>query len=86
MNILMATNTFTPHIGGVANSVRRFTEEFRRRGHRVLVVAPEFETIESPVTGDTSQREQAAIGERHPGAGKKVAPTVNRNMFGMRER
>lgn len=43
MNILMVTNTFTPHVGGVANSVRRFTEEFRRGGHRVLVVAPEFE-------------------------------------------
>jgi 1,2-diacylglycerol 3-alpha-glucosyltransferase len=43
VNILMATNTFTPHVGGVANSVRRFTEEFRRAGHRVLVVAPEFE-------------------------------------------
>lgn len=43
MNILMTTNTFTPHVGGVANSVRRFTEEFRGSGHRVLVVAPEFE-------------------------------------------
>lgn len=43
MNILMVTNTFTPHVGGVANSVRRFTEAFRRDGHRVLVVAPEFE-------------------------------------------
>ncbi len=43
MNILMLTNTFTPHVGGVANSVARFTEELRRRGHRVLVVAPEFE-------------------------------------------
>jgi 1,2-diacylglycerol 3-alpha-glucosyltransferase len=43
MNILMVTNTFTPHVGGVANSVRRFTEAFRGSGHRVLVVAPEFE-------------------------------------------
>jgi glycosyltransferase involved in cell wall biosynthesis len=43
MNILMVTNTFTPHVGGVANSVRRFTEAFRKEGHRVLVVAPEFE-------------------------------------------
>jgi len=43
MNILMVTNIFTPHVGGVARSVERFTEEFRRTGHRVLVVAPEFE-------------------------------------------
>jgi 1,2-diacylglycerol 3-alpha-glucosyltransferase len=42
MNILILTNTFTPHVGGVARSVAAFTEEYRTRGHRVLVVAPEF--------------------------------------------
>jgi glycosyltransferase involved in cell wall biosynthesis len=43
MNILMVTNTFAPHVGGVARSVSAFTAEYQRRGHRVLVVAPEFE-------------------------------------------
>ena len=42
MNILIFTNTFSPHVGGVARSVAAFTEEYRKRGHRVLVVAPEF--------------------------------------------
>ena len=42
MRILMVTNTFAPHVGGVARSVTAFTEEYRRRGHRVVVVAPEF--------------------------------------------
>jgi 1,2-diacylglycerol 3-alpha-glucosyltransferase len=42
MNIVMLTNTFTPHVGGVARSVEAFTAEYRRRGHHVLVVAPEF--------------------------------------------
>lgn len=42
MNIVMLTNTFTPHVGGVARSVAAFTNEYRRRGHRVLVVAPVF--------------------------------------------
>jgi len=42
MNILMVTNTFIPHVGGVANSVASFAAEYRRQGHRVLVVAPEF--------------------------------------------
>jgi len=42
MNIVMLTNTFTPHVGGVARSVAAFTSEYRRRGHRVLVVAPVF--------------------------------------------
>lgn len=42
MNIVMLTNTFTPHVGGVARSVETFTNAYRRFGHRVLVVAPEF--------------------------------------------
>lgn len=42
MNIVMLTNTYTPYVGGVARSVQAFTAEYRRRGHRVLVVAPEF--------------------------------------------
>ena len=42
MNIVMVTNTYTPHIGGVARSVEAFSSEFRRSGHRVLIVAPEF--------------------------------------------
>ncbi len=45
MNIVMMTNTFTPHVGGVARSVSAFTQEYRRRGHRVIVVAPEFGNI-----------------------------------------
>jgi len=45
MNILMMTNTFTPHVGGVARSVKAFTIEYRKRGHRVLVVAPEYENM-----------------------------------------
>jgi len=39
----MMTNTYTPHVGGVARSVVAFTEAYRARGHRVLVVAPIFE-------------------------------------------
>jgi glycosyltransferase involved in cell wall biosynthesis len=42
MNIVMLTNTYTPHVGGVARSVESFTREYRRKGHRTLVVAPEF--------------------------------------------
>lgn len=42
MNICMFTNTYRPHVGGVANSVATFAADLRRMGHRVLVVAPEF--------------------------------------------
>lgn len=43
MNIALLTNTYTPHVGGVARSVEAFAQAYRELGHRVLVVAPEFE-------------------------------------------
>lgn len=42
MNIAMFTNTFRPHIGGVAHSVAWLADSLRGAGHRVLVIAPEF--------------------------------------------
>ena len=47
MNILLMTNTYLPHVGGVARSVACFEQEFRRLGHNVLVIAPEFEGEEA---------------------------------------
>lgn len=42
MNILMMTNTYLPHIGGVARSVEAFSRYYREHGHEVLIIAPEF--------------------------------------------
>ncbi len=42
MNICMFTNTYLPHVGGVARSVQAFSKDLQRLGHRVLIVAPEF--------------------------------------------
>jgi glycosyltransferase involved in cell wall biosynthesis len=42
MNICMMTNTYLPHVGGVARSVSTFAEQYLKRKHRALVVAPEF--------------------------------------------
>jgi glycosyltransferase involved in cell wall biosynthesis len=44
----MFTNTYLPHVGGVARSVTTYEEELRRRGHVVKVVAPKFEGAEEP--------------------------------------
>ncbi len=43
MNILMLTNIYRPLVGGITRSLEQFTTEFRRRGHRVLIVAPEHD-------------------------------------------
>ncbi len=57
MNICMMTNTYLPHVGGVARSVSTFAEEYRKRGHQVLVIAPEFK-------GRPLSKNAAAIVER----------------------
>lgn len=59
MKICMLTNTYLPHVGGVARSVSTFAEEYRKLRHQVLVVAPEFE-------GPPLPRRAAAIVERVP--------------------
>jgi 1,2-diacylglycerol 3-alpha-glucosyltransferase len=43
LKIVMLTNTYLPHVGGVANSVSSFVNEFRKRGHPTAVIAPRFE-------------------------------------------
>lgn len=55
----MMTNTYLPHIGGVARSVSTFADEFRRQGHEVLVIAPSF-------PGKPLPPDQEAIVERLP--------------------
>jgi glycosyltransferase involved in cell wall biosynthesis len=42
MKISMFTNTYLPHIGGVARSVSTFAEALQERGHAVQIIAPTF--------------------------------------------
>ena len=49
MNILMMTNTYKPILGGLEKSVESFSGEYRKRGHRVIIIAPEFEGAEDEV-------------------------------------
>ncbi|MEX0937270.1 MAG: glycosyltransferase [Pirellulales bacterium] len=50
MRIIMLTNTYAPHVGGVACSVKSLAAACRGQGHDVSVVAPEFaeETEDEP--------------------------------------
>lgn len=47
LKIAMFTNTYLPHVGGVARSVKTLEDACRKAGHEVRVVAPEFEDTES---------------------------------------
>ncbi len=42
----MFTNTYLPHVGGVARSVKTLEDACRRMGHEVKVVAPQFDGAE----------------------------------------
>ncbi|MDX1609926.1 MAG: glycosyltransferase [Halofilum sp. (in: g-proteobacteria)] len=42
MRICLLSNTYSPHVGGVARSVETLAEQCRAAGHEVLVVAPSF--------------------------------------------
>lgn len=46
MNICMFTNTYLPHVGGVARSVSMFEEDLKKLSHRVMVVAPTFPDLD----------------------------------------
>lgn len=50
----MFTNTYLPHVGGVARSVDFFAQDLRALGHRVLVVAPTFPETMGP--GENSEQ------------------------------
>jgi len=43
MKILMLTNTYVPVVSGVTKSVLAFEDQYRQRGHEVLVIAPQFD-------------------------------------------
>jgi glycosyltransferase involved in cell wall biosynthesis len=46
MKIAMFTNTYLPHVGGVARSVKTLEDACRGFGHEVKVIAPEFDGAE----------------------------------------
>jgi len=46
MKISMFTNTYLPHVGGVARSVSTFAEDLRNLGHHVQIIAPTFPELD----------------------------------------
>lgn len=54
MRICQLTNTFRPHVGGVARSVETLADQCRAQGHEVLVVAPSFR-------GDVHERDPGIL-------------------------
>ena len=51
MKIAMFTNTYPPHVGGVARSVSTQVEWLQAHGHEALVIAPEFPDMPEKESG-----------------------------------
>ncbi|MDX1696211.1 MAG: glycosyltransferase [Ketobacteraceae bacterium] len=51
MRICLITNTYLPHVGGVARSVDTLAEDLKKQGHDVLIIAPTF-SDDDVVSGD----------------------------------
>lgn len=77
MKIAMFTNTFSPHIGGVAYSVAWLAHDLRAKGHQVLVVAPEFDG--SPAVETDVVRVPAL--QKFAGSDFSVPIMLSRHMF-----
>lgn len=45
IKILMATNTYTPCVGGITKSVEQFVNGYRQRGHRVVVATASYKNL-----------------------------------------
>lgn len=54
MRICLLTNTYRPHVGGVARSVETLEQQCRASGHEVLVIAPGF-------PGDRHERDPGVL-------------------------
>ena len=52
MNILMITNTYLPFLGGVERSIQTFSDEYRKAGHNVIIIAP---------ADDDAQHDEAGV-------------------------
>ncbi len=48
MNVAMLTNTYLPHVGGVARSIDALAADLRQLGHRVLIITPTFAQRDTP--------------------------------------
>ena len=67
MKILMMTNTYLPLVGGLERSIESFTNEYRKRGHRVLIGDPRdpaFGFCGRPVAGGQYCAAHAAVAYR----------------------
>jgi glycosyltransferase involved in cell wall biosynthesis len=59
----MFTNTYLPHVGGVARSIYTFVSDLRAAGHSVLIVAPVFPDCEAHDTSEEDILRVPAITE-----------------------
>lgn len=56
MKILMAADTYRPRVNGVVTSIDTFSNEYRKKGHEVTIVAPEYPEDQKDVKDPSNEK------------------------------
>ncbi|MCX8094217.1 MAG: glycosyltransferase [Candidatus Goldbacteria bacterium] len=61
MKILMAADTYRPRVNGVVTSIDTFSYEYRKLGHEVTIVAPEYPATQKDVKDDLDKENEKFV-------------------------
>lgn len=61
MRILMAADTYRPRVNGVVTSIDTFSYEYRKLGHEVIIVAPEYPLSQKDVKDELDKENEKYV-------------------------
>jgi glycosyltransferase involved in cell wall biosynthesis len=61
MKILMAADTYRPRVNGVVTSIDTFSYEYRKLGHEVTIVAPEYPSTQKDIKDVTDKENEKFV-------------------------
>jgi 1,2-diacylglycerol 3-alpha-glucosyltransferase len=61
MKILMAADTYRPRVNGVVTSIDTFSAEYRKMGHEVVIIAPEYPESQKDIKDSKDQENEKYV-------------------------
>ncbi len=61
MRILMAADTYRPRVNGVVTSIDTFSAEYRKMGHEVFIIAPEYPVDQKDIMGEADKANEQFV-------------------------
>ncbi|MCE5300689.1 MAG: glycosyltransferase [Spirochaetia bacterium] len=65
MNIGIVTDTYRPRVNGVVTSIDTFATEYRKMGHEVTIIAPEFPSGQKDFKDDENEKDVIRINSHY---------------------